>query len=446
MSMKKKVIVVSLIVVLLVIGFFVGWNVFKEKEDKTTIKGDFKKYEQLEEVKLKDGSWWIVLSDNGVNSDYVRLISKEYYDDVDEETYNILADELYGEEKVKYKDSKLKDYVEMVGDSLGYKLKMVDGYKIRLIRLEELFEIDDNFKYNSETDSYRYTGNKDLTPFLGLTISETKCTEGKCTPFYNIDVTTCDEEDENCKEELFIGHWLFGVGGIRPVINVYKSEINNQTGNNQDNNKDEKPVAVSEREVRNLLKYVPDDVLDSEAFGNVYQNGASINELDKKLLLGKTLAYAWEEDNLITWVGDEAYIKVRDAKDLMKKMFNTEIGEISNNVEGYITTFKCGVFALNEDEILLSGGCGNNTEHYSKIDNYDVRDEELVVYEYAARYSFDDEGNGELGDYHIDKSLSFTNEEDARKYFDKYYGQYTKYKHTFKKNKTGYYWYGTEVA
>ncbi len=174
----------------------------------------------------------------------------------------------------------------------------------------------------------------------------------------------------------------------------------------------------------------------------------------------KVLEYTREEFNEIypdarggganynseTWVGDEAYIKVGDAKDLMKKMFNTEIGEISNNVEGYITTFKCGVFALNEDEILLSGGCGNNTEHYSKIDNYDVRDEELVVYEYAARYSFDDEGNGELGDYHIDKSLSFTNEEDARKYFDKYYGQYTKYKHTFKKNKTGYYWYGTEVA
>jgi hypothetical protein len=205
----------------------------EQKEDNSSKEegkeeNNYKEYGILDNIELKDGSKWTVIQKSDKKKDYVIALAKEIYDnDIQGEVWEKLEDELYSHDKVNYDKSETKKYVDRIGETLEkkVKLKKVDGYKIRLLKLEDLFAIDDKFKYDSEGDSYHYYGNMDLSSFLGLTMDNTKCSEGKCTSFYDIGSTQCYEEQKDCKKEYFIAHWMLGVGGIRPVIYVYKSEI-----------------------------------------------------------------------------------------------------------------------------------------------------------------------------------------------------------------------------
>ena len=70
--------------------------------------------------------------------------------------------------------------------------------------------------YKPDVDYYEYTGSTNLSNegiFHILTMSPTIC-EGKCLPFY-------------IANENGASTWSPGVGGIRPVINVNKGDINN---------------------------------------------------------------------------------------------------------------------------------------------------------------------------------------------------------------------------
>lgn len=243
--MKKNFVIVTLSLVIVGLCGYLAYDKLnkteikenkeennKQKEDNPSKEegkeeNNYKEYEILDNIELKNGSKWTVIQKSDKKSDYVIAIAKEEYDDIQEEFWEKMGNELYNLNKVSYDESETKKYVDYIGEILEkkVKLKKVDGYKIRLLKLEDLFAIDDKFKYDSEVDSYDYYGKMDLSSFLGLTMDNTKCSEGKCTTFYNVGSTQCYEEQKDCKEEYSISHWMLGVGGIRPVINVYKSEI-----------------------------------------------------------------------------------------------------------------------------------------------------------------------------------------------------------------------------
>ncbi len=223
---KKNIVIgilIGIIVILtsLLILFITGTinfnNDTNSNESNTTINNE-KEYKVYDEVTLSDGSKWMVIENSSKDSDYVTLIKKESNDISNQSTYDLLWNELT-DFKTKYDTSNLKKYVDNLAQNIPTKLKEVNGYKIRLITVEELMNLDNNWKYDETNDNYTYIGN-DLNKliFAGLTMTETKCTEGKCTAFY-IESAGYDPQT------YYLTHWASGLPQIKPVINVYKTEL-----------------------------------------------------------------------------------------------------------------------------------------------------------------------------------------------------------------------------
>ncbi len=243
--MKKNIVIVVLSVIIIALGGYIVYDKVTnkeevkeknptQKEEKTDEKNPtkeekYKKYEVFENIELKNGSKWIIIKNSDEKSDYVTAIAKNTYDEAMQgEIYEKISSEVFNSEKINYNQSEIKKYVDSIGEKLNVKLKKVDNYTIRLIKLEDLFAIDNNFKYDDEIDHYNYLGTYDLSNFLGLTMSTTKCTTGKCQSYYNLSCGPCvanQEGYDNSNPRYFVDHWSSGLMPIRPVINVYKSEI-----------------------------------------------------------------------------------------------------------------------------------------------------------------------------------------------------------------------------
>lgn len=203
-------------------------DVQKQPEEKYAI------YSKLQTITLKDDSKWVVIKDSDEKSDYVTAISTisySQYADENDENISWIADSTndkklfkntYGdfmtESNKEYKDSSFPKILEKIKSTYNFKLKQVDGYDIRLLTVEDVKELDDNWKY--EYDGYTYNGNKDLSVIEStLMMSSTKCTVAKCNKLYNT-------YPMNSKVPV-IHSFLVGYPDIKPVINVYKSEIKN---------------------------------------------------------------------------------------------------------------------------------------------------------------------------------------------------------------------------
>lgn len=230
-----------------IIGFLVAYIIISNNKDNkstetTEQKIDVQKqqeekyvtYSKLQTITLNDDSKWVVIKDSDEKSDYVTVISTiSYAQYADENDQNIswIADSTndkklfkntYGdfmtESNKEYKDSSFPKILEKIKSTYNFKLKQVNGYDIRLLTLEDVKELDDNWKY--EYDGYTYTGNKDLSVIEStLMMSSTKCTEGKCNKLYNTYPMNSNVS--------VINSYSLGYPDIKPVINVYKSEIKN---------------------------------------------------------------------------------------------------------------------------------------------------------------------------------------------------------------------------
>jgi len=233
MENKKNKLIIFLIIVIVVLCSVIGWLVgIKFTDVEQDIINDNKEenetkkyiaYTQGQEIKLSDNSDWIVLKNSDETTDYVVLLSKKDYTPTGD-YYNLISDEIYDKNNIQYENSLLKKYLNTLETNIPVTLVEKNGYKIRLITIEEIFAFDNNWQYNNETDSYTYTGQNLNENFKGLlTMTNTKCTEGKCLSFYNLSETQCLEE--NCNKQFFIEHWMPGLGGIKPVINVYKDSL-----------------------------------------------------------------------------------------------------------------------------------------------------------------------------------------------------------------------------
>ena len=182
----------------------------------------FKSYKKGDEIILSDNSKWLVISDSDENTDYVTMLSEKDFAD-----YLSPTDGKYSFDYIGMNNDnieKIQEYFNYKASTIPVELKEIDGYKIRLIKLEEIINYDNNWTYDSDTDSYNYSGELLNTFKNVLTMTKTKCSQGKCAPYYS---TGCQQKivDDGKPDNCFISHWQIGFGGLKPVINIYKSSI-----------------------------------------------------------------------------------------------------------------------------------------------------------------------------------------------------------------------------
>lgn len=251
-----KSVLVILIVILILSVFFAWWYLGKEdtsnnktlndnvknenkkesvddiKIDKENSSNDEKNnykyavYNKGDEITLSDNTKWLVIKDSPDNQDYVTVLSsKDYSYLITDDRHNKLFDELYNHNYTNYDNSYLKEFIELQIDTIPVTLKEVNGYKIRLITLEEIFGIDSNWQYNQDDDTYQYTGDE-LNSYLGnvltMTSIKTKCNVEKCWPIYKTGSSQCYGD---CQLTYFVGHYGVGIGGLKPVINILKDDL-----------------------------------------------------------------------------------------------------------------------------------------------------------------------------------------------------------------------------
>lgn len=228
-------IILLVLVILGLVGYIVYDKVLSKDEPETGEVTDqnnngenqnttYKVYKKGEELTLSDGSKWLVISDSDETMDYVTVLSSKDYSEDGITEYESISNEIYSTEVYTenwYNNSKIKEFLTSKIATIPVTLKEVNGNKIRLITVQEILDFDNKWEYKEERDDYNYTGNTFNQYFKALlTMTPSKCqnksTAGKCAPLYNTGSTNT---------EHFISHWLLGVGGLNPVINIEKSSL-----------------------------------------------------------------------------------------------------------------------------------------------------------------------------------------------------------------------------
>ena len=247
----------------------------------------------------------------------------------------------------------------------------------------------------------------------------------------------------------------------------------NEEPNNQEGNNSEESITLSESELEEYLSYVP---IDTENYlnRNVYKASVNLDSIDKTLLrdmgiikisncfdndtcpfdtsneiLIKIDLFPYYENNVTT-----KYIPLTYLNELLHQMYNYELTNLENASSIEDSFDAGGMSYIYQDGYFLSlTGGSSGGEHISVLDNYEATEEELVIYEYAAYY---DSFENKLIDYHttVETDLggwcgNTTYEEKMiilQNYLEEHKTEFTLYKHTFKKNDTGYYWYQTEIT
>lgn len=241
---------------------------------------------------------------------------------------------------------------------------------------------------------------------------------------------------------------------------------NNQENDDKENNKEEQ-ITLSDSELEEYLSYIPNVYIedkgiaytykysDKTSIDNFYLLGTALKKLALKCFennncyVDKTLYYPDGESSMN---GYYAYNK-SDADVLMKKMYNINNYEINSIFPEYVAS-DGGLCYYYKDNEFISTDCATSGSHFSNITNYSVSTNELIIYEVVADY---DNYQSIITDYYTDKeinlNIAINNNEaydkaviEMEKYFKEHQTEFTKYKHTYKKNDSGYYWYSTEVV
>ena len=204
-----------------------GVNANKGNDVNNTTKVEYKEYKVGDEITLSDGSKWKVVKNSGTTEDYVTVLGQEDYATyLQGDNWDAVTDQMY-KSFVEYKGSALDKYMQSQQSRVTATLKEVDGYKIRLITLDELFALDNNW-IESTYGGYKYTksnwSNSIPMGITTMTLVSAKDREyGKQWAYYNVGKTTCYAD--NCTEEYFITTYGAGLGGFYPVVNIYKKSI-----------------------------------------------------------------------------------------------------------------------------------------------------------------------------------------------------------------------------
>ena len=239
------------------------------------------------------------------------------------------------------------------------------------------------------------------------------------------------------------------------AINNNKTETkeeNKEQNNNQEEDNEEQ-ITLSESELEEYLSYVPDSYVSISAYTT--ENKEELNNLILGSVLFKISNY------------NPGEISLTEVDRELQKMYNMSLNDFDLQIsDDYVTGYSGMGYSYTGKEFIATDAGAPNYEKISLIEDYELIDDDLIIYELPATYweYFDGEGYY-LGDYTLLKkfdgatinfdlikleiSYDEKNMDDAREYAYEYIqthkDEFTLYKHTFKKNDTGYYWYSTEV-
>ena len=243
-------------------------------------------------------------------------------------------------------------------------------------------------------------------------------------------------------------------------------EENNRENNNQEEDKEEQ-ITLSGSELKEYLNYVPKNNLLSEF--NTYETPSHINDLNDNAIISNALRIltnntdfdSMEDSYTIEDFPDYSFDIRYSSEEIIEqtlKMYNYKVTNLTNVTSSNIGEGMYGstqfIFDYYNGYFYGMNACADCSDnHISKIKEYIATEEELIIYEYGAYLESEmgENHNTRLVDYQTNKEENLENpcssiENDYSCYYDNLLDEFTLYKHTFKKNDTGYYWYSTEVA
>lgn len=262
---------------------------------------------------------------------------------------------------------------------------------------------------------------------------------------------------------------IIAIGGTYIVMS--NTTDNKNTENETDNDKKNEQNKLSDEELKKYLGYIPNQRTEIEK--SVYKNPTSSSNIDQKELLGKTLNDKFAECKsndscqsqntdflgLDSYVNEEGkpyafdVISKSEIDKVVMERYNTKLNNLKESTSDYVATYS-SCYYYNKGYFFENESCVGHEdyEHLSIIETQEINEnDKLVIYEYAAlaESDFDDELNkiNYIMDYKTSKKTILNDSlENAANYFEEHKKEFTKYKHIFKKNETGYYWVKTETV
>lgn len=268
---------------------------------------------------------------------------------------------------------------------------------------------------------------------------------------------------------VLLGLQKRGITPEKSYINISKEEDSDNTDDEENNNfvlgEDQND---KDSEISNYLSYIPYYLpLDYSVYfedsnvENINQNiliamalGVGMDDYDAKRCNVDQCGYYLDNPIEIRYLYDDIegpvygsyYFTLEYINNILETMYNTHLNNLEETISwDNVYAGAYGGFAFQNDYFLMcSGGIGESRYHVGFVDDWEIENNELVVYETAAyrdtyTQTLTDYRNGyekTIDAYFPDEALNALR--DNSKYF-------TRYKHVFKKNDNGYYWYSTEA-
>jgi len=227
----------------------------------------------------------------------------------------------------------------------------------------------------------------------------------------------------------------------------------------EENKKEEEKITLSEKELEQYLSYVPNYIHEKDMIAYYFKK-SDVNVMGEKSLIANALSFAVNDcvknkknpcqmtQDKIKYLYDEEEeaiysFSLNYINQIIMKNYNYKITDLAETLS-WDNLYKGahGGFAYQNGYFLMAAyGLGDTNVYLSKILKYEANQDEIIIWEYKCFYD-----NGILKDYLKSNNKEFKTEEEAKNSFNKNSDDFTKYKHTYKKNDTGYYWYSTEVV
>ncbi len=253
----------------------------------------------------------------------------------------------------------------------------------------------------------------------------------------------------------------FIASGITYIVMKDKNSETLEESNNTNNSivpnddkveKDEEEViTLSENELNKYLRYIPgeancEDYVSGKCNAYVHDETYS-SEVEIFYLIGNALGLLSDGADDLSVVGTYG-----DVYNSMIKMYNMEFDKKSLDDYNMIVHYGPYCYKINDDNFIASY-CRSDLEKATFADSYEVNDNNIVIYSYMSYFNSLG-GQDEVKDIYTN-NVYYVTEKNSEGYIDndivvKYMknnkDKFTKYKHTFRKNEAGYYWYQTEVV
>ncbi len=208
-----------------------------------------------------------------------------------------------------------------------------------------------------------------------------------------------------------------------------------ESNDNKDNEKEE--ITLSEKELREYLDYLPKNYLDEENNSLFTKSNINVNDISTETLVGNALSLKIESQN------DKINKSVID--ELVLKMYNKDIKNTSltNSITDGVYYYEL------KDNNFQVIDFTNFPTYFYDVEEYKASIDELVIYTRVAQVNYIENGNFTIFNTKQNNEIKTFNdgeENQAKDYIKNNKDKFTEYKHTFKKNVTGYYWYQTEIV